>query len=112
MTNMRNMAVREGTLNVPMNVTSNYNCAVTWSVVPTTDEFGGGEIINPDCVGDPSLEILYSVNASGLIIRNSTTTEAGHPISTSGLYVAECKNNGSRMGAKFVVVRKYSDPAT
>ena len=101
-----NMAVREGTLDVQMNVTAS-PCGVTLSVVPTSDEFGGDDIIGPDCLVDSTLVGLYAVNESGLIILNSTTTENGQPISTSGLYIANCNDNsGNRTGAKLVVIRK------
>ena|SRR6218665_834441 len=102
---MMNVAVREGKLNIPMNVTTSF-CTVTWSVIPTSDELGPYLITNADCTVAPSLDALYYVNRSGLIIRNSTTTENGHLITTAGLYTAECAGSGNKTGAKLVVVRK------
>ena len=100
-----NKAVREGTLYIPMNVTG-ISCAVTLSVVSTTQEFSLRKIIAADCTEDPTLANLYCVNGSGIIIRNATTTANGQPISTAGLYLAQC-DDGSRTGQKLVVVRKY-----
>src|SRR6218665_4220627 len=102
--NMMNKAVREGTLDVPMNVTAS-PCAVKLSVVPTTDELGGYQIVGADCTENPTLANLYYVNGSGLTIRNSTTTDNGQPIATTGLYIAEC-TDGDRTAQKLVVVRK------
>ena len=103
---LMNKAVREGTLDVPMNVTG-ISCAVTLSVVSTTEEFHLRKIFGSDCTEDSTLaNLYYYVNGSGLTIRNATTTENGQPISTAGLYIAEC-NDGSRTGQKLVVVRKY-----
>ncbi len=103
---LRNKAVREGTLDVPMNVTA-IPCAVTLSVVPTTDEISGYQIFGADCTENPTLANLYYVNGSGLTIRNSTTTDNGQPISTAGLYMVDCNNDGKNItGEKLVVVRK------
>src|SRR6218665_476130 len=101
---LRNKVVREGTLDVTMNLTA-IPCAVTLSVIPITDELSTYQIVGADCTENPTLANLYYVNGSGLTIRNATTTENGQPISTAGLYIAEC-NGGNRTGQKLVVVRK------
>lgn len=90
-------------------IVTNDLCAVKFSVVPTSNELGPYQITGSDCTVNTNLANLYYVNQSGLIIRNSTATDDKQPISTSGLYIADCgsnDNNGNRSGAKLVVVRK------
>lgn len=103
--NLKNIAVREGTLDVHMDVIASH-CALALWVHPTADESSGYEIINSNCTVDSTLADLYYVNQSGLIIRNSTTTKNGQPTSTSGLYVARCNNIGEIICAKLLVIRK------
>lgn len=98
---MKNIAVREGTLDVPINVTAS-PCGVNLAVFSTTNEPYPQRIIGPDCSVDPTLSDLYYVNRSGLIVLDSTTTENGQPISTAGLYMADC--NGNKRGAKLLVI--------
>ena len=99
--NMTNRAVREGTINVPMISTIDL-CSATFSVVSTSDELSRQQITGSGCTVDATLTNLYYINQSGLIIRNSTTTENGQPISTAGLYMADC--NGNKRGAKLLVI--------
>lgn len=103
--NMKNIAVREGTLDVTMPVTAS-SCAVRWAVIPTSDELGPYQLTSSDCTIYQRLEGLYNVNRSDLIIRNSTTSENGQLITTAGLYIAECYESGTKTGAKLTVVRK------
>lgn len=103
---MKNMAVYEGARDIPMTVTAS-NCGVAWTVVPTSDELGGQEITGSRCAVDPAMAELFYVSRTGLMIRKSTTSENGGPISTAGLYIADCKNNREKTGAKLLVVRKY-----
>ena len=103
---MKNIAIREGTLDVTMNVTAS-PCGVNLVIFSTTNEPYPQRILGSDCTVYQTLANLYYVNQSGLIIRISTTTENGHPISTAGLYMADCGNTGSPTeGAKLLVVRK------
>src|SRR5688572_30224927 len=101
--NLRNIAVYEGYENTIINQTANPNNA-RWSIIPTSVEFGYYTISAFGGYRDPSLTGLYYINQSGLVILDATTN--GQPISTSGLYIAECANNENRTGAKLVVVRK------
>ena len=89
-----------------MNQTANPNNA-KWSIIPTSDEFGSYVIWEYGVYGDPPLTGLYYINQSGLVILDATTTPNGQPISSAGLYIAQCANNENRTGAKLVVVRKY-----
>jgi len=102
---MTNIAVREGTLDVSM-IQTNDLCAAKFSVYSTTDEPFPRQITGSDCTVDSNLGALYYVNRSGLIIRNSTTTENGEPISTAGLYMADCNYYENKTGAKLLVIRK------
>ena len=105
---MKNTAVHEGTLNVTMNINTS-DCAVQFAVQSTTD-FQTKYILS-NCAVDPTMADLYYVNRSGLIIRNSTTTENGHPISTAGFYAAFCfRDVSSPGGANLLVIRKKNQP--
>ena len=101
-----NIAVYEGYLNVIMNLTAEPN-NVQWTVIPTSDEFGAYQITQYGGYRDPSLIGLFYPNQSGLVILNATTTPNGEdPISTAGLYLADCSNDGNRTAAKLLVVRE------
>lgn len=106
---MKNTAVREGTLDVTMNINTS-DCAVHFSFQSTTD-LQTISINSNNCMVDPTMANLYYVNRSGLVIRNSTTTENGHPVSTAGFYAAFCIRGGSPPGgAKLLVIRKKNQP--
>ena len=90
-----------------MNLAADSN-NVSWTVIPTSDEFGSYQISDYGGQTDPSLTGLFYLNQSGLIIINATTTEYGGPISTSGLYISQSENSGDRTGAKLLVVRECS----
>lgn len=100
------MAVYEGDQNTMMNVTADPN-NVKWTSIPSSDEFGSYQISDFGGYRDPSLVGLYSLNQSGLVILDATTTPNGGPISTAGLYIAQCQNNDNRTGAKLLVVREF-----
>jgi|SRR6218665_724076 len=102
--NLKNIAVREGQTNTIMNLYIDPQ-NVTWKVTPTSDELSSYPIINYGGSRDPTLAGLYDVNQTGLIIKNATT--GGNPISTAGLYIGQCANNPNRTGAKLLVVRKF-----
>lgn len=102
---MKNRAVYEGAHDTTINVTAS-PCNVAWMVVPTSDEIDTYQITGSDCRVDPTLAGLYSVNPNGINIRKATTTEDVQPISTAGLYMSICNDNGIRAGSKLVVVRK------
>lgn len=105
---MKNIAVREGTANVFMNVNSS-SCIITLWLTPTSDESGPYPITQSNCEVDSAVNNLYYVNRTSLVILNSTTVEDpdnGFAISTAGIYEAQCQNNGNKTGAKLVVVRK------
>src|SRR6218665_34927 len=90
-----------------LNLTANTR-NVRWTVIPTSDEFGSYTIQDYGGNRDPSLAGLFITNNSGLVILDATTIPDGaDPISTSGLYLADCENDGNRKGAKLVVVREY-----
>ena len=78
---------------------------VSWKVKPTSDELSTYTIINYGVSGDPSVNGLYYVNQTGLVIKDASTN--GNPISTAGLYYAQCTNNPDRIGVKLLVVRKF-----
>src|SRR6218665_2425139 len=78
---------------------------VSWKVKPTSDELSTFTIINYGGSRDPTLIGLYDVNQTGLVIKDATTN--GNPISTAGLYYAQCTNNPDRIGVKLLVVRKF-----
>lgn len=81
---------------------------VRWMIIPTSDEFSSYIISNYGGYREPTLTGLFYTNQSGLVILNSTTTpDSEDPISTSGLYIADCENNSNRTGAKLLVVREY-----
>ena len=80
---------------------------LNWTIIPTNDQFGSYPISNYSGYRDPSLTGLFYLNQSGLVILNATTSPNDEgPISTSGLYIADCGNIDSRTGSKFLVVRK------
>ena len=106
LSNLKNIAVREGQPNTIMDLYINPQ-NVTWKVTPTSDELSSYTIISPDGSRDPSLSRLYDVNQTGLIIKDATTAEDGNPISTAGLYIGQCNNNPNKTGAKLLVVRKF-----
>ena len=89
-----------------MNVTADPN-NVKWTSIPSSDEFGSYQISDFGGYRDLSLAGLYSLNQSGLVILDATTTPNGGPISTAGLYIAQCQNNDNRTGAKVLVVREF-----
>ena len=89
-----------------MNLTPDSN-NVRWTIIPTSDEFGSYPISDYGGYRDPSLTGLFYLNESGLVILNATTAPNGEgPISTSGLYIAQCENNDNKTGAKLLVVRE------
>jgi len=99
--NVKNVAVRNGQPNTILNLYINPQ-NVTWKVTPTSDELSSYTISGPGA--DPSVNGLYAVNQTGLIIKDATTS--GNPIATSGIYIGQCVNNPNKTGAKLVVVRK------
>jgi len=103
---MKNRAVYQGDLNTTMNLAADPNI-VRWTIIPTSDEFGGYQISDYDGYIDPSLTGLFYPTQSGLVILYATIgpTREG-PISTSGLYIARTQNSGNRIGAKLLVVRE------
>ena len=89
-----------------MNLTADPN-NTSWTIIPSSDEFGSYHISDYGGYRDPSLTGLFYLNESGLVIINPTTTPNGEgPISTSGLYIADRETNGNRTGAKLLVVRE------
>ena len=89
-----------------MNLSTDPN-NVKWTIIPSSDEFGSYTISDYDGYRDPTLEELFYIDQSGLLILNATTAPNGEgPISTSGLYIAQCSNDGNRTGAKLLVVRE------
>ena len=107
MHNHKNLAVYEGDLNIILSLTADPNNA-RWTVVPTSDEFGSYQISDYGGYRDPSLTGLFYPNQSGLVILNATTAPNGeNPISTAGLYIAQCSNGGNRTGSKLLVIREY-----
>ena len=103
--NLKNAAVYEGDENIMMSLTADPN-NVKWNIIPSSDEFGSYQISDYDGERDPSLAGLFDPDQSGLLIFNATTAPNGEgPISTSGLYIAQCSNNGNRTAAKLLVVR-------
>ena len=102
LSNVKNIAVREGERNAIMNLYVNPQ-NVSWKVVPTSDELDTLPII--DYGGINNYPTLYDVNQTGLIIKDATTN--GDPFSTAGLYIGQCANNTNRTGAKLLVVRKF-----
>src|SRR6218665_685081 len=106
MSNLKNTAVYEGDLNTLMNLAADPNSA-RWTIIPTSDEFGSYPISDYGGYRDHSLTGLFTLNQMGLVILNATTVPNGEgPISTSGLYLAQCENNAKRTGAKLLVVRE------
>ena|SRR6218665_3620866 len=100
------MAVYEGDDNIIMSLTDDPN-NVQWTMKPSSDELDTFTISNYGGYRDPTLTGLFYPNQSGLVILNATTVPNGEgPISTSGLYIAQCDNDGMRTGAKLIVVRK------
>lgn len=107
MSNLTNIAVYEGDLNILMNLTADPN-DVKWTIIPTSDEFGTYTISDYGGQMELSLTELFYPNQSGLIIINATTTPHGEdPISTAGLYLADCSGGRGRTAAKLLVVREY-----
>src|SRR6218665_1428352 len=105
--NLKNLAVYEGVENKIMDLRADPN-RVKWTIISTSDEFDSYQITQYGGYKDPSLDDLFYPNQSGLFILNSTTTPNRQgPISTAGLYIADCEYDGNRTGAKLVVVRKY-----
>jgi len=103
---MKNLAVYEGDRNTIMNLTAD-PFIVRWTAIPTSDEFGSYQISDYGGYRDPSLTELFSLNKSGLVILDAITVPNGEgPISSSGLYLAQCENNEDRTGAKLLVVRE------
>ena len=79
---------------------------VSWKFKSTSNELDTYTIISPG--GNNEYPELYNVTQTGLVIKNATTTDGnGNPISTAGLYYAQCTNNPNRTGAKLLVVRKF-----
>ena len=79
---------------------------VSWKIKPTTEELDTYTISNYNGYMDPSLTGLFYPNKSGLVVLNATSN--GNPISTSGLYIAQCSSDGVRAGAKLLVVREFN----
>ena len=103
--NLSNIALYEGALNTLIYFPASPN-GVKWTTLATTDELTEVDIVNYDDTVDPNYTADYAFNSSGLIIKNATTTaEAGHLLSTAGLYTAEC--GGQEVSFKLLVVRKY-----
>ena len=107
MPNLENIAVYEGDPNTILSLVADTRI-VKWQVIPTSDEFGTYTIQDYGGNRDPTLSGLYYTNNSGVVVLDATTIPNGaDPISTSGLYLADCESNGNRGGAKLVVVREY-----
>ncbi len=108
MSNLKNIAVYEGDLNIIMTLRADTNDAM-WTVNPTSHEPDSYPIWGYGGQRDPSLTGLFYPNQSGLVILNATTAPNGEgPISTAGLYIAQCSNDGKRTGAKLLVVREFN----
>ena len=107
MPNLKNRAVYEGDENIIMSL-SGGPTGVSWKLKATSEELDTYTISDYNGYADPSLTGLFYLNQSGLVILNATTTEYGNPISTAGLYMARCENDGILRGAKLLVVRKYN----
>ena len=104
MPNLKNIAVYEGDENIIMHLTGGPT-GVRWYINPTTEELEIYTVSNYNGYMDPSLTGLFYSNKSGLVILNATSN--GNPISTSGLYIAQCSNDGVKTGAKLLVVREF-----
>ena len=105
--NLRNQAVYEGDRNTLLNLTADPSI-VRWTIIPSSDEFGSYTISDYGGYRDSSLTGLFSPNKSGLVILDAITAPNGEgPISSSGLYLAQCENNEDRTGAKLLVVREW-----
>jgi len=103
--NLKNTAVYEGDENTVMGLTADPN-NVKWTIIPSSDEFGSYTISDYDGYRDLSLVGLFYPDQNGLLILNAATAPNGEgPISTSGLYIAQCSNDGNRTAAKLLVVR-------
>jgi len=104
---LENIAVQEGDLNILLNFPTSPN-GVQWLTTSTTDELTRVTIVNNDDAVDPTYAADYVFSSSlGLTIRNATTTaEAGHQLSTAGLYTETC--GGNEFSFKVLVVRKYT----
>lgn len=98
-----NLAVYEGTTDILM--TCNRNTNVSYVVKPTTDPLGTYKITNYDEMVTTTLQNLYAVNQTGLIIKTAQGNATIPPISTAGLYVIN-PNATNKVGAKLVVVRE------
>ena len=107
MPNLKNLAAYEGDENTIMNLKGGPT-GVSLKIKPTSDELGTYTISDYGGYRDSILTGLFYLNHSGLVILNATTTEYGGPISTAGLYLAQCENDDVRRGAKLLVVRKYN----
>src|SRR6218665_525842 len=102
---LKNTAVYEGDENIMMSLIADPN-NVKWAIIPSSDEFGSYTILDYDGYRDRSLAGLFYLDQGGLLILNATTAPNGEgPISTSGLYIAQCSNDGNRKGVKLLVVR-------
>src|SRR6218665_2547472 len=103
---LENIAVYEGDLDTLLCSPTSPN-GVKWTILSTTDERTVVDIINYDDTVYPSYASDYTFSSSsGLTIKNATTTaEAGHQLSTAGLYTAQC-SDGTHFSLKFLVVRK------
>ena len=105
---LENIAVYEGHLNTFIYFPARPN-GVRWTVFPTTDELTPVDIVSYTDTLNPSYTADYAFNSSsGLTIKNATTMadySSGHPLSTAGLYIAECVG-GNQFSIKFLVVRK------
>ena len=88
-----------------MNYTADPN-NVKWTIYPTSDEFGNYTISGSGGFRDSSLAPLFYLNQSGLVVLNATIVPDRGPIATAGLYIAQCSNDGNRIGAKLLVVRE------
>src|SRR6218665_587313 len=105
--NLRNQAVYEGDRNTLLNLTADPNI-VRWTIIPSSDEFGSYTISDYGGYRGSSLTGLFAPNKSGLVILDAITAPNGEdPISSSGLYLAQCENNEDRTGAKLLVVREW-----